>query len=77
MKQWQITFTDKSGSPSSISVPSEHRPSDEEAAVAIRAKMFPVIHEVPLNDFDGRDEKPTAKWLEEQNGMKITAITEA
>ncbi|MBD1550602.1 hypothetical protein [Pseudomonas typographi] len=75
MKQWEVTFVDQNGVPTRLPILSEHCPSDEEAARLIRAHLFPVIDKVDLNDFQGRASSPTAKWLEEQNGVKITAIT--
>lgn len=76
MRNWEITFVDQKGVPTRLSLACADRPSDEEAARAIRAHLFPVIEKVDLNDFQGRAEAPTAKWLEEQNGVKITAIEE-
>ncbi|PVZ16274.1 MULTISPECIES: hypothetical protein [unclassified Pseudomonas] len=76
MKEWEITFVDQKGVPTRLPIRSEQCPSAEEAALAIRAHLFPVIEKADLNDFEGRVTAPTAKWLEEQNGVKITSIQE-
>lgn len=77
MKEWQITFLDQKGVQTRLSLPSAERPTEEQAALAIRAHLFPVMEKAGLNDFEGRSSAPTAKWLEEQSGVKITAIEEA
>jgi hypothetical protein len=76
MKEWEITFVDQKGIPNSLKLASDGRPSDEEAALAIRAHLFTVSKELDLNDFEGRTQAPTAKLLEEQHSVKITAIDE-
>jgi hypothetical protein len=76
MKEWEITFVDQKGIPKSLILASEARPSDEDAALAIRAHLFSVSKELDLNDFEGRTSSPTAKLLEEQHSVKITAINE-
>lgn len=55
----------------------DHPPSIEEAAQHIRAHLYPVISELDLTDYEDRASMPTAKWLKEQNGVEITAITPA
>jgi hypothetical protein len=77
MKEWVINFIDQTGMPTSITVSKDHEPSTEDAAVLIRAKLFPVIGQADLNDFEGRVEKPTEKSLEEHGGVKIISITAA
>lgn len=76
MKEWEITFVDQKGIPNSLTLASAERPSDEDAALAIRAHLFAVSKELDLNDFEGRTQAPTAKLLEEQHSVKITAINE-
>lgn len=76
MKEWNITFVDQKGILNSLTLSAEGRPSDEEAALAIRAHLFTVSKELDLNDFEGRSPAPTAKLLEEQHSVKITAIDE-
>ncbi|AIL60656.1 hypothetical protein [Pseudomonas alkylphenolica] len=77
MKAWVITFVDQKGERTSLPFTSEQAPSIEEAARLIRTHLFPVMDELDLNDFQDRASMPTAKWLKEQNGVEITAITEA
>lgn len=76
MKEWEITFVDQKGILNSLTLACDGRPSDEDAALAIRAHLFTVSKELDLNDFEGRTQAPTAKLLEEQHSVKITAITE-
>lgn len=76
MKKWKITFQDKHGIIDRLELASDEKPTNEEAAVALRAKLFPVTAKADLNDFEGRVDAPTAKWLEEQNSVKITDIDE-
>jgi len=77
MKDWVITFVDQKGERTSLPFTAELEPSIEEAARLIRTHLFPVMDELDLTDFEGRTPSPTAKWLKEQNGVEITAITEA
>lgn len=76
MKEWEITFLDPKGILTRLPLSSEQRPSPEEAALAVRAHLFPVTAKADLNDFEGRVDAPTVKWLEEQNGVKISGIDE-
>ncbi|CAK9888150.1 MULTISPECIES: hypothetical protein [Pseudomonas] len=76
MKAWVITFVDQKGERTSLPLTAELEPSIEEAARLIRSHLFPVLGELDLNDFQDRETSPTAKWLKEQNGVEITAITE-
>ncbi|MCW2270354.1 hypothetical protein D3C77_403770 [compost metagenome] len=76
MKAWEITFVDQKGERTSLPVTCEQQPSVEEAARLIRSHLFPVMDELDLNDFQDRATAPTAKWLKEQSGVEITAITE-
>ncbi|MDD2046524.1 hypothetical protein [Pseudomonas putida] len=76
MKAWVITFVDQKGERTSLPFASEQEPSIEEAARLIRTHLFPVMDELDLNDFQDRASMPTAKWLKEQSGVEITAITE-
>ncbi|WP_442113059.1 hypothetical protein [Pseudomonas sp. NUPR-001] len=77
MKAWVITFVDQKGERTSLPYIGEHEPTVEEAARRIRAHLFPVMDELNLTDYEDRASMPTAKWLKEQNGVEITAITEA
>ncbi|MFF7709525.1 hypothetical protein [Pseudomonas sp. NPDC007930] len=76
--EWEVTFVDQKGVPTRLPthIRSEERPSDEQVARMIRSHLFPVIDKVDLNDFENRSPSPTAKWLEEQNGVRITSITQ-
>ncbi len=76
MKQWEITYTDKSGAPASLQTTSAQAPTIEEAARLIRSHLFPVIDEIDLNDYQGRTAAPTGTWLEENSGVKILSIVE-
>lgn len=76
MKEWEVIFADQKGEPTSLLISSEHVPSEEEAARAIRSQLFPVMDELDLNDFQDRTQSPTARWLKEQNGVSITSIRE-
>ncbi|MGC7837807.1 hypothetical protein ACPZMI_04995 [Pseudomonas wayambapalatensis] len=77
MKEWEVIFADQKGVPQSLRLTSEHLPSEEDAARAIRTKLFPLMDELDLNDFQDRKPSPTALWLKEQNGVIITTIHEA
>ncbi|HGM5583304.1 TPA: hypothetical protein ACKP22_005034 [Pseudomonas putida] len=77
MKEWEVIFADQKGVPQSLLLTSEHLPSEEDAARAIRSKLFPLMDELDLNDFQDRKPSPTALWLKEQNGVIITTIHEA
>ncbi|AXA26150.1 MULTISPECIES: hypothetical protein [Pseudomonas] len=77
MKEWEIIFADQKGVTQYLLLKSEHLPSEEDAARAIRSKLFPLMDELDLNDFQDRKPSPTALWLKEQNGVIITTIHEA
>lgn len=77
MKEWEVRFADQKGEPQSLLLNAEQRPSEEDAARAIRSRLFPLMDELDLNDFQDRSFSPTARWLKEQNGVTITAIGEA
>ena len=66
MKEWEVIFADQKGEPSSLVLHAEHRPSEEDAARAIRSQLF-----------QDRSISPTARWLKEQSGVTITSIHEA
>ena len=51
-------FADQKGEPSTLVLKAEHRPSEEEAARAIRSHLFPVMAELDLNDFQDRSISP-------------------
>lgn len=74
MKAWEITFVDQKGERTSLPVTTEREPSIEEAARLIRTRLFPLMDEVDLNDFQDRVSSPTAKWLKEQSGVEILSI---
>ena len=48
MKEWEVIFADQKGAPTSIVLQAEHRPSEEDAARAIRTRLFPVMDELDL-----------------------------
>ncbi|MDD1014884.1 hypothetical protein [Pseudomonas rubra] len=77
MKDWVVTFVDQKGERTTLPLTAEFEPSLEEAARLIRSHLYPVLGELDLNDFQDRETSPTAKWLKEQNGVEITAITQA
>ncbi|MDH0730341.1 hypothetical protein N5F23_25095 [Pseudomonas sichuanensis] len=77
MKEWEVRFADQKGEPQSLLLNAEQRPSEEDAARAIRSRLFPLMDELDLNDFQDRSFSPTARWLKEQSGVTITAIHEA
>ncbi|MBH3428734.1 MAG: hypothetical protein ACRESP_01335 [Pseudomonas sp.] len=77
MKAWVITFVDQKGECTSLPYSGDQMPSIEEAARRIRAHLYPVMDELDLTDYQDRASMPTAKWLKEQSGVEITAITEA
>ena len=76
MKEWEVRFADQKGEPQTLLLNAEQRPSEEDAARAIRTRLFPLMDELDLNDFQDRSFSPTARWLKEQNGVTITAIHE-
>lgn len=76
MKDWDITFVDQKGEPTSLHYSGEQQPTIEEAARLVRSHLFPVMDELDLNDFQDRASMPTAKWLKEHGGVEITEITE-
>ena len=76
MKEWEAIFADQKGEPSTLVLKAEHRPSEEEAARAIRSHLFPVMAELDLNDFQDRSISPTARWLREHSGVMIKSIEE-
>ena len=76
MKEWKITFIDQKGVQESLPLASDQRPTEEEAARLIRSHLFPIMDKVDLNDFQDRTHAPTAKWLDEQSGVRITDISE-
>lgn len=76
MKEWEVIFADQKGEPTTLLLTGDQRPSDEEAARAIRTKLFPLLNELDLNDFQDRSAAPTARWLKEQNGVTISDIRE-
>jgi len=74
MKEWEVRFADQKGEPQTLLLNAEERPSEEDAARAIRSRLFPLMDELDLNDFQDRSFSPTARWLKEQSGVTITAI---
>lgn len=76
MKKWEVIFAKQTGEPESLLLDAEHCPSEEDAARAIRSRLFPIMDQLDLNDFQGRSPSPTARWLKEQNGVTISDIHE-
>lgn len=77
MKSWIVKYVERDGLPSELQMLADREPSHEEAALQIRTlTLSPVLQEVDLNDFVGREKEPTAKWLEQQ-GIKILTILES
>lgn len=76
MKEWEITFVDQKGECSALILTSATRPTVEEAALYIRGRLFPLLDELDLNDFQDRVDCPTAKLLKEKGGVEITEIRE-
>ncbi|MDR6714665.1 hypothetical protein J2W83_004301 [Pseudomonas hunanensis] len=76
MKEWEVIFADQKGEPTTLLLTAEQCPSKEDAARAIRTKLFPLMDELDLNDFQDRIESPTVHWLKEQSGVTITDIRE-
>lgn len=74
MKEWEVIFADQKGEPTTLVLNSDHCPSEEDAARAIRTQLFPLMDELDLNDFQGRASAPTVRWLKEQGGVTISAI---
>ena len=74
MKEWEVRFADQKGEPQTLLLNAEERPSEEDAARAIRSRLFPLMDELDLNDFQDRSFSPTARWLKEQSGVTITTI---
>ncbi|MBF8748724.1 hypothetical protein E2H86_19745 [Pseudomonas putida] len=77
MKAWEVIFADQKGEPTSLLLRADERPSEEDAARAIRSHLFPVMDELDLNDFQDRTSSPTARWLKEHSGVTISRIQEA
>ncbi|MEN5038199.1 hypothetical protein [Pseudomonas sp. TWI929] len=76
MKEWEVIFADQKGVLTTLSLHGDQRPSEEDAARAIRSHLFPVMDELDLNDFQDRTISPTARWLKEHSGVTITSIHE-
>ncbi|MDD0975372.1 hypothetical protein [Pseudomonas fontis] len=76
MKAWEITFVDQNGERMSLPYACEHKPSVEQAARLIRTRLYPVMDELDLTDFQDRVSSPTAEWLKKESGVEITAINE-
>lgn len=77
MKHWTISYLDKDGVQQSLVLDSEQRPSEEEVALQLRPKLFPVATELDMNDLEGRTAEPTVKTLKDQNSVQIISIAEA
>lgn len=75
MQTWQVTFVDDHGMQVVEHFECEHKPSLEQAAQMIRARLLPVSAELDLNDLDGRITDPTVKSLKDQNSIQILSIT--
>lgn len=57
------------------SSPANKKPSLEDAAHMIRAKLVPIAAELDLNDLEGRKPEPTVKILKDQNSIQILDIS--
>ncbi len=77
MQKWQITFVDDHGEQSVEVFNCAQKPSLEESAQMIRAKLLPIPAELDLNDLDGRIAEPTLKSLKDQNSIQILDISPA
>ncbi|MFG2622485.1 hypothetical protein ACGFXC_33185 [Streptomyces sp. NPDC048507] len=77
MRQWEVVFTDGGDEPVSVWMRADEKPSEEEAAGAIRAQLFPIVDDLHLDDPQAADCASTARWLREQAGVTITWIGEA
>ncbi|MGE7958057.1 hypothetical protein ACQKQA_15995 [Pseudomonas sp. NPDC089530] len=75
MQKWQIIFVDEHGVQSVEQFDCEQRPSMEQAAQWIRAKLLPVPAELDLNDLEGRTDEPTVKSLKDQHSIQILGIS--
>lgn len=75
MQNWQVTFVDDHGVQSVEQFACEQKPSPEDVAHMIRAKLLPVAAKLDLNDLEGRTDEPTVKSLKTQNSIQILSIT--
>ncbi|MGC6370275.1 hypothetical protein [Pseudomonas sp. K2I15] len=75
MQTWNITFVDDHGVQSVEQFTCAEKPSLEDAAHMIRAKLLPVAAELDLNDLEGRTDEPTVKSLKTQNAIQILSIS--
>lgn len=58
MKAWEVSFADQKGEPQTLLLNAEQCPSEEDAARAIRSRLFPLMDELDLNDFQDRSFSP-------------------
>ncbi|NMX62696.1 hypothetical protein HBO12_15310 [Pseudomonas sp. WS 5059] len=77
MQNWQVTFVDDHGVQSVELFACAQKPSLEDAAQMIRAKLLPIPAKLDLNDLDGRIAEPTVKSLKDQNSIQILDISPA
>ncbi|KAF1027767.1 MAG: hypothetical protein GAK37_02366 [Pseudomonas sp.] len=77
MQTWNITFVDDHGVRSVEQFSCTAKPSLDEAARLIRAKLLPVAAALDLNDLEGRTAQPVLKSLKEQNSIQILDIAPA
>ncbi|VVO35345.1 hypothetical protein [Pseudomonas fluorescens] len=77
MQKWEVTFVDDHGVKTVEHFDCEQKPSLEQAAQMIRAKLLPVPAALDLNDLEGRTEDPTVKNLKEQCSIEILSINQA
>ncbi|MCX7079806.1 MAG: hypothetical protein NTV76_10755 [Pseudomonas sp.] len=77
MQKWEVTFVDDHGVQAVEHFDCEQKPSMEQAAQMIRAKLLPVPAELDLNDLEGRTDDPTVKILKDQCSIQILGITPA
>ncbi|WP_095110869.1 hypothetical protein [Pseudomonas sp. Irchel 3E20] len=74
MQKWNVTYVDDHGEPNVEVFECVGPPSHEEAAKLIRARLFPALDALPLNDLEGRTDDPTLKSLKEQNSIEIISV---
>ncbi len=75
MQKWQVTFVDDHGVRAVEQFDFEQKPSTEDAAKMVRARLVPIAAKLDLNDLEGRTDEPTVKNLKNQNSIQILDIT--
>ncbi|MHA6577001.1 hypothetical protein [Pseudomonas sp. ATCC PTA-122608] len=77
MPKWNVSFTDDHGESVVEQFECEQKPTLEEAARLVRARVSPVLKELDLNDLEGRIAEPTVKILKDQNSIKDLKVDPA